>query len=280
MFILRFLLSFFLTLGIAAILWTQTGPFAWVGGLQVAVMGRYSTFLTLMLTVLICLAPLFLILSFTPKYKTIEVPQSPGRTGLSRSVSCGGLLATAVILAFGLAPLFAPSPPIPEGELADTVAQATWIPAQAKMSRAKEQANIDLEKQVSVGLRNSIPTLYTPIRQTGSSEVIGLVAGSEIDWQNASISAAPFPNPANDAALAQSSDAVLTLKPVPFFVRRQLASQNLPVPMFLPTFQWGRHPLSANLPLIIGGAFALISFLIALLQTRKRESFVGRPSDL
>ena len=117
-------------------------------------------------------------------------------------------------------------------------------------------------------------------RQTGSSEVIGLVAGREIDWQNASISAAPFPNPANDAALAQSSDAVLTLKPVPFFVRRQLASQNLPVPMFLPTFQWGRHPLSANLPLIIGGAFAMISFLMALLQTRKRESFVGRPSDL
>jgi hypothetical protein len=268
MFILRFLLSFILTLGIAAILWTQTGPFAWVGGLQVAAMGRYSVVLTLALTVFICLAPLFLILSL-----------APGRARLDRPVSCGGLIASAVILAFGLAPLFMQPPPVPEGKLSDTIAQATLIPSQAKLSLAGEQENIDLAKQVSINFQNSVPTIFAPIHQPGSSQVIGVVSGRENDWRNASIRATPFPNPANAAALASARDAVLTMKPVPFIVRRKLASENLPVPVFLPTFEWGRHPITANLPLIVGGAFAMVIFIIASVRPRKRESVVVRSSD-
>lgn len=280
MFIVRFILSFIFILGIAAILWTQTGLFAWVGGLQVAAMDRYSPVLTLMLTVLICLAPLLLILSLVPGNKNLKKLRFPNYTHLHRSVSCGGLIASAMILAFGLAPLFTPSPPVPAGELSATVAHATWIPSPAKLSLAEEHKNIDLEKQISFGVPNSTPTIYAPIHLPGSSQVLGVVSGTENDWRNASISASPFPNPANDAALARSRDAVLTLQPVPFVVRRHLAAANLPVPVFLPTFQWGRHPLTANLPLIIGGSCAVILFFITLIRPRKAASLIGLPADM
>ncbi len=56
--------SFSLSLGFAAILWTQTGPFAWIGGLQLALTGSYSVNLTLFLTLGDLLIPAVRLLSF------------------------------------------------------------------------------------------------------------------------------------------------------------------------------------------------------------------------
>lgn len=269
MIFIRFLLTLILSLGIAAILWTQTGPFAWVGGFQVAVLGSYSIMLTLILTVLIILAPLALIGILVRRSRGNSDPGRPGRKVPAGAFWCGGLLASAMVLAFGLAPLALPSRPFLPEDPQGIMASATLIPCQSSLPLTTRGADVDLVNQVAFGMRNAPPTIYAPIHKPGSAEVTGMVSGVENEWRNASIRSTPFPNAANEAALAKAGDAVLTLKPVPFFVRHQLAEKNLTVPLFLPTFEWGRHPLTANLPLIVGGAVALVSLLIGLVRSRR-----------
>ncbi|MCB1094389.1 MAG: hypothetical protein KDN22_02310, partial [Verrucomicrobiae bacterium] len=162
--------------------------------------------------------------------------------------------------------------PIPPGDIADTIAHATFVPTKATLSLAANDGNIDRENQAALSFRNSVPTLYAAIHESGNENVMGVVAGRETDWQNASVRATPFPNAANTAALASARHAVLVLRPVPFVVRRQLASNGLPVSVFMPTFLWGNHPLAANLPLIVGGGCGVTFFLVILLwPQRDRE---------
>lgn len=116
------------------------------------------------------------------------------------------------------------------------------------------------------------------IRAPGRSD-ISLVSGTEDEWRNASIRAAPFANEANAAALAKSRDAVLTLQPVPLIVRRHLTSLHFPTPHFLPVFQWGRIPLVANLPLIIGSSITFITALIGIVR-RGPAPLQGQPADM
>ncbi|MBP7951840.1 MAG: hypothetical protein KA004_19515 [Verrucomicrobiales bacterium] len=195
--------------------------------------------------------------------------------GVDRASLLGVLLASAAVLVLGLSPLFAKRPPLPQAPLKDTLGSATFISAQAHLSLTSEAANIDTENSVSVTSHkhSTSGTIYAPVHVPASKEVLAFVSGTEVDWRNANIQTLPFPNAANEAAVARSGDAILSLQPVPLIVRREWADKGLSVPLLLSAFQWGRSPLAANVPLLLGGGTVFILCFIALLRRPKPVVF-------
>jgi hypothetical protein len=274
--VIRFLIAFIFCFILGYSVWTQTGPYAWVAALQLAVFGSYSLNLTFVLTLLVFMLLGFLIGKVA--MGKVKKGESPGLADVNlaqdRPSIFGLLAASVVVLGVGLWPYIAPPPPIDGGELRDALARATLVPASAKLSLANQGEFIDTDNSVSIlsGRSSSTENIYSPIHAPGSTEVIGIVVGSQNEWLNANIRRTPFKNEANEAAFAAASNSVLSLRPVPLIVRRHLASKNMPVPTFLPTYHWGNSVFSVTGDLIIGGGIFVITTIVGLMKLPKAVS--------